>query len=235
MAEWDDRVFADATNGSRPLSIIITKETIKGKDTLHVFPKGQTWTFEKRVYLLIPPSRKINEKSNYYAEFTSSALPLTPNESKVYDAENEKKEAFLQAKFKSVEKLNQKNGKVTLQFDIPLLKKYQLYVNNELIGEFKRRDYYEFEFSSNQKISFKTTTKKASNADINKEIEFKTGYAYFYAIHAFEINGDLKAYYDDYMVLINPNYIPKILEDKGIQKSNYSPSPDRITKGKTLP
>lgn len=235
LAEWDNKLFNTAVDGNREIDIIITKQVIKGKDTTYVFPKGQTWTFDKRVTLLIPGSRNIGKGSNYYAEYKGCSKPYTPQELAILDFEKEKKEAFLKAKFKSVDKLDQKNGKVTLQFDIPLLKKYQLYINNELIGEFKRGDYYEFEFASNQKITIKTTTKKASSADINKEIEFKMGYSYFYVIHAHDISGTMKEFFDDYITLINPNFIPKIVEEKGITKTNFTPTSDRLIKGKLLP
>jgi hypothetical protein len=235
LAEWDNKLFNTAVDGSREIDIVITKQVIKGNDTTYVFPKGLTWTFDKTVTLLIPEYRKINKASNYYAEYKGCSKPYTPQELEILDFEKEKKGAFLKAKFKSVDKLDQKNGRVTLQFDIPLLKKYQLYINNELIGEFKRGDYYEFEFASNQKITIKTTTKKASSADINKEIEFRTGYSYFYVIHAHTLTGSMKELFDDYITLINPNFIPKFLEDNGVTKTNFTPPADRLTTGKTMP
>jgi hypothetical protein len=236
LAEWDNKLFNTAEDGNREIDIIITKQEIKGNDTSYIFPKGLTWTFEKRVALIIPAYRKIGKGSNYYAEYKGCSKPYTPQELAILDVEKAKKEAFLQAKFKSVNKLEQSNGKVTIQFDIPLLKKYQLYINDELIGEFKRAYCYEFEFASDQKINIKTTAKKATKYDINKEIEVKTGYSYYYAIHTYDFNTEIwQELFEDYITLINPNFIPKVLEDRGIYKSNFTPIEEKLIKGNTLP
>jgi len=235
LAEWDNKLFNTAVDGSRYIEIIITKQVISGKDTAYVFPKGQTWTYDKRVTLVIPKYRNIGKSSNYYAEYTGCKKPYTPEELEIFDFENEKKEAFLTAKFKSVEKLDQKNGKVTIQFDIPFFKKYKLYINDQFIGDFKRGDYYAFEFISNQKIVIKANTKKVSKTSVNKELEFKPGYSYFYVIHAYSLTGKMKELFDDYITLINPDYIPGFLEDKGISRKNFTPAEKKLITGKTLP
>ncbi|MFN5459865.1 MAG: hypothetical protein ACK5AY_08145, partial [Bacteroidota bacterium] len=209
LAEWQDRLFGDVTNGSRTIDIIITKQVIKGKDTLYVFPKNQTWSFDDKIKLLIPTSRNI-DRQNYFAEHTGSSFPFLPHEAKIIDQEKEKKEIYLEKKFKSPEKNNSKDlGTVTLQFDIPLFKKYKLYINDKYIDQFKRGKYYKFDFKKEQKIKIKGLTKKMKETGIDHEFNLKPGYDYFFTLHEYNIKGKMAELFDPHITLVNKNYIPK--------------------------
>lgn len=233
LAEWLDRLFNDATDGSRSIDIVVTKEIIKGKDTLYVFPKNQTWVFEDKITLLIPSNRDIN-RDNYYPEYTGSSYPVLPNEALIIDEEKNKKQIYLEKKFKSAEKNNSKIGKVMLQFDMPIFKKYNLFINDELIGEFQRGDYYSFEFKKEQDIRIKVLSKKMKETGINHEFKFKPGYDHFFTLHTYKMTGKMAELFNQNITIVNAKYIPKVLEKQGITATNFTPSENAIRVGKSL-
>jgi hypothetical protein len=233
LAEWLDRLFNDATNGSRSIDIVVTKELIKGKDTLHVFPKNQTWVFEDKITLMIPTSRNI-DKYNYYPEHTGTSYPLLPKEASIIDGERQKEQVYLEKKFKSAEKNNSKTGKVMLQFDMPLFKKYYLYINDQSIGLFQRGDYYSFDFKTEQKVRIKLLSKKMKETDVNHEFTLKPGYDHFFTLHTYNFSGKMAELFSPNITIVNSNYIPKALIDKGITKSNFTPAESAIRTGQSL-
>jgi hypothetical protein len=233
LAEWLDRLFNDGTNGSRDLDIKVTKEIINGKDTLYVFPKNQTWVFEEKITLLIPISRSIN-RDNYYPEYTGSSYPLLPNEELIIDQEKEKKQIYLEKKFKTPEKNNLEFGKVMLQFDMPFLKKYNLYINDQLIDLFKRGDYYAFDFKTEQSIKIKVLTKKMNETGIDHEFKLKTGYDHFFTLHTYKFSGKMAELFNPFITIVNPKYIPKALKNVDITEKNFTPAESDIRRGNSL-
>jgi hypothetical protein len=182
---------------------------------------------------LIPSTRDIN-RDNYYPEYTGSSYPVLPNEALIIDEEKNKKQVYLEKKFKSAEINNSKIGKVMLQFDMPIFKKYNLFINDELVGEFQRGDYYYFEFKKEQDIRIKVLSRKMKETGINHEFRFKPGYDHFFTLHTYKMSGKMAEIFNQNITIVNSKYIPKVLEKQGITERNFTPAESAIRVGKSL-